>query len=148
MELTGDLATATPADTFKSHYLVIPERSYDASGKLIPHPRIVQPGYSEPEAPGGSSSSAPLHKLSYAMLLDKSFFDLSGQTCNKIGVGPTAFKYQSDDKCGQRVGACLKNQLEDFHKEDVGRIGTSWVSSHEFFWGGRFVSMHFFVDSS
>ena len=54
------------------------------------------------------------------MLLDKSFFDLSGHSCNKIGVGPTAFKHQQE-KCYRTVGDCLKNQIEDFHNEDVRR---------------------------
>eukprot|EP00392_Amoebophrya_sp_AT5.2_P002975 g2980.t1 len=54
------------------------------------------------------------------MLLDKSFFDLSGETCDRIGVAWTAFKYQSEG-CERTPGDCVKNQIENFHEEDTAR---------------------------
>ncbi len=105
--LTGDLAGARPANTFAHQYLVVPDRFYDGDGKLATHERILQ----QP------------HHLKYAMLLDKAMFDLTGETCNKIGVGPKAFKFQSD-KCEISPGNCLWNQIEDLHKGDVARQDT------------------------
>ncbi|CAD7931658.1 unnamed protein product [Amoebophrya sp. A25] len=105
-ELTGDLAQATPPNSFQQQYLVVPDRYYDANGKLVVHDRILR---------------YP-HHLKYAMLLDKSFFDLSGDTCDKIGVGWTAFKYQPHG-CERTVGDCVRNQIENFHQEDTLREG-------------------------
>jgi len=48
------------------------------------------------------------------MLISKSNFDLSGRTCNKIGVSHAAFVTNQGDKCEGMIGDCLGNQLDDF----------------------------------
>lgn len=100
----GDLAQARPPNNFQQQYLVVPDRFYDGGGKLTPHERVL----------------LYPHHLQYAMLLDKSFFDLSGETCDRIGVAWTAFKYQSEG-CERTPGDCVKNQIENFHEEDTAR---------------------------
>jgi type IV pilus biogenesis protein CpaD/CtpE len=55
------------------------------------------------------------------MLLDRSYADFSGLTCNKIGVSFTAFRYQPSG-CGNWPQACLANQLDDYHKEDLAKV--------------------------
>lgn len=54
------------------------------------------------------------------MLLDKNRITFDGRECDKIGVSYSAFRYASD-KCNQRVGSCLANQLDDYHEEDMER---------------------------
>ena len=82
-ELTGDLATAAAPHHFNSHYLVVPDKYWNADGVRAHHERI---------------KAWPDH-LQYAMMLDRSFFDLSGKSCNKIGVAPFAFKYDQPQPC-------------------------------------------------
>ncbi|CAD7966704.1 unnamed protein product [Amoebophrya sp. A120] len=113
-ELTGDLATARPPNNFQQQYLVVPDRFFDGGGKLTPHPRVL----------------LYPHHLRYAMLLDKSFFDLSGETCDRIGVAWAAFKYQSE-MCERPVGSCVKNQIENFHQEDTQRVGENYDPQDE-----------------
>ncbi|ETO22865.1 hypothetical protein RFI_14326 [Reticulomyxa filosa] len=52
--------------------------------------------------------------LKNSMLIPQSAVTLTGQDCDKIGVSYYAFRYQSQ-ACLKPVGACLSNQLEDFH---------------------------------
>jgi hypothetical protein len=49
------------------------------------------------------------------MLIDKLNVDKTGLTCNKIGVGYSAFRNQPNS-CGASPESCLQNQIEDFHK--------------------------------
>ena len=48
------------------------------------------------------------------MLIDKSNVDKTGLTCNKIGVGYSAFRNQPN-QCGASPQDCLHNQVEDYH---------------------------------
>jgi len=71
--------------------------------------------------------------LTHAMLVDKAKFDLSGLTCDKIGVSYSAFKWQAN-ACYGRLGSCLGSQLDDVYQDDQERIAagsppTSLVSS-------------------
>jgi len=96
LQLVGDLATARSPYSFESRYLAVPNSPAS-------HARVNE------ELP-----------LQSAMLIDKSFFDLSGLTCNKIGVSYTAFKRQTQE-CESPTQSCLASQLDDLHKEDIER---------------------------
>ncbi len=52
------------------------------------------------------------------MLIDTDLVDLTGLTCNKIGVSFYAFQTESD-KCKMQVGDCLRNQILDYYNSDV-----------------------------
>eukprot|EP00930_Biecheleria_cincta_P034836 TRINITY_DN2401_c0_g1_i2.p1 TRINITY_DN2401_c0_g1~~TRINITY_DN2401_c0_g1_i2.p1 ORF type:complete len:869 (-),score=148.64 TRINITY_DN2401_c0_g1_i2:137-2686(-) len=97
LELVGDFATATAPHRFESKYLVVPNR---------------------PTSNARVDSKNPLR---HAMLVDRSMFDLSGMTCDKIGVSYPAFKYQAQ-ACNKPAGSCLASQLDDLHKEDTARL--------------------------
>ncbi|KAM9971542.1 hypothetical protein ACTFIW_011523 [Dictyostelium discoideum] len=58
------------------------------------------------------------NSINTAMLLDQNFFDLSGLTCNKIGVSYSAFQNQPN-KCAALFGSCLQNQISDYYNADV-----------------------------
>eukprot|EP00435_Cladocopium_sp_Y103_P033799 s2779_g8.t1 len=96
-ELVGDLATAVAPHRFESKYLAVPARP-------IGHERV--------------DANEPMKN---AMLLDRSLFDLSGRTCDKIGVSYTAFRYQPEG-CHRPAGSCLFEQLDDYHNEDTVRV--------------------------
>lgn len=96
-ELVGDLATAVAPHRFESKYLAVPARP-------IGHERV--------------DANEP---MKHALLLDRSLFDLSGRTCDKIGVSYTAFRYQPEG-CHRPAGSCLFEQLDDFHNEDTLRV--------------------------
>jgi len=102
VKLVGDFATATAPHSFESKYLVIPSR------------------------PTGHARVDADYPLRYAMLLETSLFELSGLTCDKIGVSYTAFATQAN-MCDIAAGSCLANQLDDYHEEDQERsdAGTS-----------------------
>ncbi|KAF2076654.1 hypothetical protein CYY_002024 [Polysphondylium violaceum] len=55
------------------------------------------------------------------MILEDSFFDLSGLTCNKIGVSYGAFQNQPN-RCAAAFNSCLNNQLSDYYSEDLERV--------------------------
>lgn len=97
VQLVGDLATAAAPHRFESKYLAMPTRP-------LTHPR--------------TDEKFPLRN---AMLVDRSLFDLSGFSCNKIGVSYNAFKTQAQ-KCERRAGSCLQQQLDDLHNEDAERL--------------------------
>ena len=59
-------------------------------------------------------NSSPLDPFRYGMLVPTSNVDLSGDTCNKIGVSFSGFFNNQGDKCSAYVGDCLQNQLDDF----------------------------------
>lgn len=69
------------------------------------------------------------------MLLDKELFDLTGDTCNKIGVSFYGFETESK-ACLTQVGSCLHNQLDDYYTSDnakrqAGEVGEYFVDN----WG-------------
>jgi len=55
------------------------------------------------------------------MIIDKTEADLTGRTCNKVGVGYYAFRYEGD-RCRKPAGSCLRNQPSDLRNEDEERI--------------------------
>lgn len=94
--LVGDLATAVAPHSFESRYLAVPSR------------------------PPGHARVSAERPLDYALLVDKAAVDLSGYTCDKIGVSYTAFKRQVE-KCSRPAQSCLASQLDDIHKANVAR---------------------------
>lgn len=92
--LVGDMATAVSPWAFESMYLVVPSRP-------TTNPRV--------------NVQLPLQN---AMLIDKSMFDLSGLTCNKIGVSFTAFTNQPN-QCQSPVQSCLSSQIDDLYQKDM-----------------------------
>jgi hypothetical protein len=67
------------------------------------------------------------------LFLDKSAFEDSGATCNKIGVSYEAFSGQGN-RCKMKTGSCLGNQIDDYRQRDVtdrnnGGQGQYFVSS-------------------
>ena len=55
--------------------------------------------------------------LGLSLIVEREKFDFSGSTCNKIGVGYSAFQTQGQ-RCGQPIGSCLENQIYHLMKED------------------------------
>ncbi|CAE7458164.1 HAP2 [Symbiodinium natans] len=104
-ELVGDLAAAVAPHRFESKYLVVPQR------------------------PTGHARVNPSAPLENAMLLDRSLFDLSGRTCDRIGVSFPAFRYQAAE-VRPPCGSCLHSQLEDFHSEDEDRLASGQPTSY------------------
>lgn len=74
------------------------------------------------------------------MLLDRADVSITGDDCNKVGVGYSAFSIQPSG-CSAKAGECLKNQLETYYQADAyadaaGRAGQYWVKYHTM--GGPF----------
>ena len=46
------------------------------------------------------------------MLISKTAFDLTGDSCNKIGVSHYAFVNDQANRCSGQIGNCLHNQIE------------------------------------
>jgi len=66
------------------------------------------------------------------MIVSKTLVELSGLECNKIGVSFEGFRTESG-ACRNRVGSCLRNQLEDFYQADSlkrsqGKVGDYFLS--------------------
>ena len=59
-------------------------------------------------------NSSPLDPFRYGMLVPMSNVDLSGDTCNKIGVSFSGFVNNQGNRCSAYTGECLENQLDDF----------------------------------
>lgn len=49
----------------------------------------------------------------FGMLIQQSATDLSGKTCNKIGVSHSAFVNNQGSRCSGHIGDCLSNQIDD-----------------------------------
>lgn len=101
VKLVGDLATPTQVFTMENKYLVIPARP-------LSHARVT------PEAP-----------MTHAMALDKHLFDLSGRSCDRIGVSYPAFQQDQADRCNRPQGSCLYGQPDAFFREDEERMNQS-----------------------
>ena len=101
VKLVGDLATSTQVYTMENKYLVIPKRP-------LSHARVT------PDAP-----------MKNAMALDKHLFDLSGRTCDRIGVSYVAFQQDQADRCNRPQGSCLYGQPDEFYLEDEQRMNQS-----------------------
>ncbi|KAJ4456558.1 putative Hapless 2 [Paratrimastix pyriformis] len=66
----------------------------------------------------GSDRATPENQKKYAMLIDRDLVSFDGGTCDRIGTSYSPFRYQSN-ACRQHTGACLRNQLEDYHQSDL-----------------------------
>lgn len=89
--IVGDLPTPTQNPSFEAAYLAIMRVPYD-----------------HPIARGGDQNW---------MIIPRDMVDLSGSTCNKIGVSFEGF-YSQPQRCGVSAGTCLDNQLDDLYKAD------------------------------
>lgn len=65
-----------------------------------------------------TSSSRVRGGMTNWMMVDRTQFDLSGRTCNKIGVSYTAFNAESN-RCENPRGNCLQNQLDWIWTQDI-----------------------------
>jgi hypothetical protein len=70
-----------------------------------------------------SSLSDP---FKYGLLIPQSSVDLSGKTCNKIGVSHHAFVNNQGSRCSGRIGDCLQNQVEDIWESAKSQ---DWIDS-------------------
>ena len=74
------------------------------------------------------------------MLLNRADVSVTGDECNKVGVGYSTFSIQPSG-CSAQAGECLKNQLETYYQADAyadaaGHTGQYWVKYHTM--GGPF----------
>lgn len=90
--IIGNMAPSIALPTFADNFLVIPDK----------------PAYSARVVDG----------MVNWMFVEKTRFDLDGNTCNKIGVSYNAFQAESN-KCANTVGSCLGNQLDALWSQDV-----------------------------
>ena len=100
VRILGDLALTRPAKQWTSHLAARKDgiiSHLDTTGTLD-----------------------PFSDFDHGLLIPRDKVDLTGQTCNKIGVSYPAFNQQSN-RCNGRVGDCLKNQIQDLI--DEGRSG-------------------------
>lgn len=95
--LLGDLSSYRQIQELDGHWLMIP----------------LQPGLSPNEILSSN--------LDMWMVIPPEKVSLSGTECDKVGVGYSAFRYQSN-RCDQPIGSCLRNQIFDFEYEDERRI--------------------------
>ncbi len=73
-----------------------------------------------PVEPGIDPNSIYTQNEDMWVILPPSMVTTTGE-CNKVGVGYTAFRIQSE-KCNQPIGSCLKNQIYDLGEVDNARI--------------------------
>jgi hypothetical protein len=98
--LVGSFAwTRPPTDWGLQMYAASPNVAASTSASALTDPRI--------------KSSSPLDPFRYGMLVPMANVDLSGDTCNKIGVSFSGFVNNQGDRCSAYVGDCLQNQLDD-----------------------------------
>ena len=128
--------TRPPTDWGLQTYAVSPNVAVSTSASALADVRIKN-----------ASSQDPFR---YGMLVPLNNVDLSGNTCNKIGVSFSGFYNDQGSRCSGYIGDCLQNQLDDFWTNLIGspntimnpgvnsvtNISTSLCSSI----GGRFVS--------
>lgn len=93
-KIIGDFSPWTQYPTFANYFLSIPSSPLSSSR--------VQAG--------------PMNW----MIVDKHLVDISGTSCNKIGVGYDAF-YSQSTRCEVDSGSCLMNQLDDYYNADEER---------------------------
>ncbi len=80
---------------------------------------------------------SPTNPFRHGVFVPISDVDLSGKTCNKIGVSHDAFVNNQAERCSGSVGDCLGNQLDDrWASSTLGDLiptrACSWI-------GGKFV---------
>lgn len=56
---------------------------------------------------------SPRNPFKSGLLIPQAAVDLSGRTCNKIGVSHTAFVNNQGSRCSANIGDCLHNQIDD-----------------------------------
>lgn len=68
---------------------------------------------SKPGADARFTGWTPTNPFKHGHLLPQTAFDLSGKTCNRIGVSHYAFVNDQGSRCSGSVGDCTGNQIED-----------------------------------
>ena len=96
-KIHGDYAPLSVIETFEDKMLFVPSLSQRKKTKRV-YSRVYK---------GGASSW---------LLVPVSKVDLSGLSCDKVGVGYTGFKNQIS-RCNYKNGSCLNNQLWDLYQE-------------------------------
>ena len=96
VRILGDLSMTRPGNSWSDHYAarVVPQHSKNWEDSRIKLYNRLDP-------------------FKDGLLLPRDAVDLSGRTCNKIGVSHSAFVQQSN-RCGGKIGFCLENQISDF----------------------------------
>ncbi|KYR02826.1 hypothetical protein DLAC_00292 [Tieghemostelium lacteum] len=97
LELEGNFMPVVQFKNYESDYIAVPEDNNDPISQL------------------------PF--VNKTMILDRSLFDKTGLTCNKIGVSYSAFQNQPN-RCQAEFKSCLRNQLKDYFEK-----GTHFISS-------------------
>ena len=94
--LVGSFAwTRAPTDFGLSVYAATPNIAASNSNDI----RITQ--------------TSPNDPFKFGLLVAQSQVDLSGRTCNKVGVSHAAFTNDQGSRCSGEIGDCLQNQLDD-----------------------------------
>lgn len=94
--------TRAPTDWGLSNYAVTPNLA-SSTGPLNDD-RIRKASITDP--------------FKFGMLVAQSATDLTGFTCNKIGVSHSAFVNNQGSRCSGHIGDCLYNQLDDIWKSN------------------------------
>eukprot|EP00450_Noctiluca_scintillans_P034612 CAMPEP_0194549434 /NCGR_PEP_ID=MMETSP0253-20130528/95203_1 /TAXON_ID=2966 /ORGANISM="Noctiluca scintillans" /LENGTH=665 /DNA_ID=CAMNT_0039396863 /DNA_START=225 /DNA_END=2222 /DNA_ORIENTATION=- len=98
VEIVGDLITTQAPENYQERYLVTLENI----------PDMILFG----DVPMFSQDF-----MDYALIFDKDLFDLTGMTCEKIGIHWKGF-YNQPARCQRDEGTCLTNQIIDKKRED------------------------------
>ncbi|CRG99695.1 male gamete fusion factor HAP2, putative [Plasmodium relictum] len=69
--------------------------------------------------------------LRKAMMLPKYLFDLSGKTCNKLGVSLNKWRDGEGNFCGSNAGYCLSASLLRYYDEHTTSISKNSVSKYK-----------------
>eukprot|EP00922_Rhytidocystis_sp_ex-Travisia-forbesii_P033264 GHVS01049438.1.p1 GENE.GHVS01049438.1~~GHVS01049438.1.p1 ORF type:complete len:452 (-),score=54.67 GHVS01049438.1:1222-2496(-) len=77
---------------------------------------LVQQSNLQLDCASNSSSSSSTKCLSNALLLDKSYVDLTGLTCNKVGTSTRTWGDMNGQFCSYRPGSCMGNQIGSFRE--------------------------------
>eukprot|EP00117_Sycon_ciliatum_P006442 scpid64727/ scgid2933/ Protein HAPLESS 2-A len=91
--------------------LLVPQSFYDLSYKAYLAPHYEDKFKDHLQVKGGPKEH---------MFVDKTFVDLSGLTCDSIGVSYQGF-YKQPGRCFKPFGSCLDNQPSTFWKKDKER---------------------------
>ncbi|CRG94200.1 male gamete fusion factor HAP2, putative [Plasmodium gallinaceum] len=69
--------------------------------------------------------------LRKALMLPKHLFDLSGKTCNKLGVSLNKWRDGGGNFCGSSTGYCLSASLFKYYNEHTTSIGRNSASKYK-----------------
>eukprot|EP01147_Barroeca_monosierra_P001840 gene1840-4938_t len=98
----------------------------DFSPSVLPHEMSSRLLFT-PTSQRFTNTSDPMYPYRYRathwLIVDKTDVDLTGHTCNKIGVNHPAFRdHGRSIGCGTSTGSCLRNQPWHLVESDLARI--------------------------